>query len=308
MANRYSGQLRISVEYDDRGGDYRVGVTDGKHRWRGRIRPAPAGFGPGVGYDSPKAYDSIARSALAFASDEMGDLGEVAATTESGYHVGRTPATAWGSGRDRASRRTARRGPASPRRKKRRSSKRASTRRTPRRDKRRGGMTLAQAQEKLRAMGYQIRKYDGEYQVKPSGRGSWATGELVDYSHDLDDAIDTAAANMPATRVFGGGSSPPRRDPARVAKLKGRPRVMYAMAANEDGHEVHVAMPDDKRAVVALEKAGLVEVRRTKDRIAGYTEWWYRLAGAPKPGRDPARARGRRAGARARSTRARGRR
>lgn len=110
MANRYSGQLRISVEYDDRGGDYRVGVTDGKHRWRGRVRPAPAGFGPGVGYDSPRAYDEIARSALAFASDEMGDLDEMAAITESGYHVGRTPATAWGSGsRDRSRRKPGKR-------------------------------------------------------------------------------------------------------------------------------------------------------------------------------------------------------
>lgn len=119
MATRYSGNLRISVVYDDRGGDYRVGVTDGTHRWRGRVRPAPAGFGAGVAYDSPRAYDEIARSALAFAASDMERKRESwieqADSGDSDYHVGRTPATAWGSGRDRG-RRTGRRGGVRPRR------------------------------------------------------------------------------------------------------------------------------------------------------------------------------------------------
>ena len=71
------------------------------------------------------------------------------------------------------------------------------------------------------------------------------------------------------------------RDPR--ATLKGLSRAMYAMAVNAEGErgrgaEVHVAWPQEKRAVAALEKAGLVKVRRTKDRVGDFTEWWYRLA------------------------------
>lgn len=38
----------------------------------------------------------------------------------------------------------------------------------------------------------QLRKIDGEYQVKPVGRGSWGTGAEVYYASDLDDAVATA--------------------------------------------------------------------------------------------------------------------
>lgn len=54
-------------------------------------------------------------------------------------------------------------------------------------------------------------------------------------------------------------------------------KTMLAMAKNSDG-EVHVADPNEKAVVRRLEKRGLVEVRRTDDKICGHTEWWYKLA------------------------------
>jgi len=46
MAKRYSGNLQISVVYDDKG-HYRTSVSSGgKRLWRGVVNPAPAGFGP----------------------------------------------------------------------------------------------------------------------------------------------------------------------------------------------------------------------------------------------------------------------
>lgn len=91
MAKRYSGDLQINVVYDDRG-DYRTSVSrGGKVRWRGRINPAPAGFGRGVAYDSAKAYDEIAESALAFADDDVRGLGESAEMDDQGYKIRRVP-------------------------------------------------------------------------------------------------------------------------------------------------------------------------------------------------------------------------
>lgn len=70
MATRYSGNLQVSVVYDDQN-FYRTSVSrSGKLLWRGRVNPAPAGFGPGVAYDSPEAYDEVARTALSFADHE----------------------------------------------------------------------------------------------------------------------------------------------------------------------------------------------------------------------------------------------
>lgn len=75
-------------------------------------------------------------------------------------------------------------------------------------------------------------------------------------------------------------------------KPTGLAASMYRMAENaaeERGSsgEVHVAWPKEKRAVEQLERAGLVTVRRTKDRIGGMTEWWYKLA--PGAARDKRR-------------------
>lgn len=93
MAKRYSGNLQISVVYDGRG-DYRTSVSSGgKVLWHGRVRPAPAGFGPGVAYDSPKAYDEVASSALAFADDEKRGIADEAEFDENltGYLIRRSP-------------------------------------------------------------------------------------------------------------------------------------------------------------------------------------------------------------------------
>lgn len=71
-----------------------------------------------------------------------------------------------------------------------------------------------------------------------------------------------------------------------ASTLTGLARVMFAMAKNAadekraDGGWVHCSMPKDKRAVASLEKRGLVEVRRTSNRISGLLEWYYRLAPA----------------------------
>jgi hypothetical protein len=93
MAKRYSGNLQISVIYDDRG-HYRTAVSSGgKLLWRGTVRPAPAGFGPGVAYDSPQAYDKIAQSTLSFADDAKRGIGDQAEFDENltEYKIRRTP-------------------------------------------------------------------------------------------------------------------------------------------------------------------------------------------------------------------------
>ncbi len=71
MATRYSGNLTIRVLYKDQG-HYKCSVTGPGVRWSGLITPARGGFGAGVAYDSEKAYDEIAESALSFASAEGG--------------------------------------------------------------------------------------------------------------------------------------------------------------------------------------------------------------------------------------------
>ena len=93
MAKRYSGNLQINVTYDDRG-DYRTSVSSGgKSLWSGRVKPAPVGFGRGVAYDSPKAYDEIASSALSFADNEVSGISDDAEREEDGrgWLIRRTP-------------------------------------------------------------------------------------------------------------------------------------------------------------------------------------------------------------------------
>lgn len=94
MAKRYSGSLQINVVYDDRG-HYRTSVSSGgKLLWRGTVNPAPSGFGPGIAYASPQAYDEVASSAISFADDEKGDIADEAEYDEdmSGYLIKRSPA------------------------------------------------------------------------------------------------------------------------------------------------------------------------------------------------------------------------
>jgi hypothetical protein len=103
MAKRYSGSLQINVSYDNRG-FYRTSVSEGgKKLWSGQVNPAPAGFGVGVAYDSPQAYDEIARSALSFADHEVPDagIGDSADFQEdgSGWRVTRASGGSSASGR-----------------------------------------------------------------------------------------------------------------------------------------------------------------------------------------------------------------
>jgi hypothetical protein len=92
MAKRYSGNLQINVVYDDKG-HYRTSVSSGgKLLWRGIVNPAPAGFGPGIAYDSSKAYDEVASSALAFANHEVDGIDDEAEFDEdlTGYLIRRS--------------------------------------------------------------------------------------------------------------------------------------------------------------------------------------------------------------------------
>jgi hypothetical protein len=41
--------------------------------------------------------------------------------------------------------------------------------------------------------------------------------------------------------------------------------------------ETHCCAPEDKAEAVKLERRGLVTIRRTDDKFAGYTEWWVKL-------------------------------
>ena len=117
MAIRYSGGLKINVVYRD-AGDYRAVITDYTQGQAPRstkpfpfktrsvparkavifVRPAASGFGRGIAYDSPRAYDEIAGSALSFADDDENTwVGELAAFDREGsyWHIGRTEREAW---------------------------------------------------------------------------------------------------------------------------------------------------------------------------------------------------------------------
>jgi hypothetical protein len=66
MAKRYIGDAVIRIAYHDEG-DYRGTISAGGKCWRFRDLKAPAiGHGAGVGYDSSKAYDEMASSAVGF--------------------------------------------------------------------------------------------------------------------------------------------------------------------------------------------------------------------------------------------------
>lgn len=85
MATRYIGDAVIRIEYRDRG-DYAGTISvpprgfsakHAKYAGRGKSKlvwafedlGAPSiGHGPGIGYDSPKAYDSMAGHAVSFGS------------------------------------------------------------------------------------------------------------------------------------------------------------------------------------------------------------------------------------------------
>lgn len=90
MAKRYSGDLTIVLAYDDRG-FYPTAISRGRRRiWRGQIGAPASGFGRGVAYDSSRAFDDIARSALSFADHDGADVASSAESLPDGWQIRRT--------------------------------------------------------------------------------------------------------------------------------------------------------------------------------------------------------------------------
>lgn len=79
MARRYIGDATIYIQYHD-DGDYRGSIVcyfnahcaaqfRERRVWKFKdLNAPPAGFGPGIAYDSPEAYDRMAQSAASFGS------------------------------------------------------------------------------------------------------------------------------------------------------------------------------------------------------------------------------------------------
>jgi len=95
MARRYIGDAIIYITYHD-DGDYRGSIVvvkeDGPVVWKFKgLHASAIGFGPGVAYDSPEAYDQMARAAVVFGSDPSTNR-EIAAVideaTGSAWHDG----------------------------------------------------------------------------------------------------------------------------------------------------------------------------------------------------------------------------
>jgi len=106
MATRYSGDLKITIVYDDRG-FYRCSISkDGRKLWRGNVKPPANGFGTGVSYDSEKAYDKVAKAAVSFADNEKRGLGDNAEYDNYGFKIRRIKGywRKWPAGRIRPKR------------------------------------------------------------------------------------------------------------------------------------------------------------------------------------------------------------
>lgn len=92
MAKRYSGRVVVTVLYDDHD-YYKASVAvPGRSVWQGRIYPPKSGYGAGVAYDSPKAYDRTARAAISFAR-EVDNIDHELAFGDHDVHLGRSSAT-----------------------------------------------------------------------------------------------------------------------------------------------------------------------------------------------------------------------
>ena len=74
-AVRYSGSVRIELTYQDSDGCYDGKVVVSGHTYSVAVGPPASGYGPGIAYDSPEAYDRAAHAALSFAAadTEWGD-------------------------------------------------------------------------------------------------------------------------------------------------------------------------------------------------------------------------------------------
>jgi len=73
MARRFIGQAVVTIAYRDIG-DYAGSISAGGYVWKFDGLGAPKiGFGPGVAYDSPQAYDEMAAAAVSFGSTTSGE-------------------------------------------------------------------------------------------------------------------------------------------------------------------------------------------------------------------------------------------
>jgi hypothetical protein len=67
-AIRYGGSVRIELTYEDSDGCYDGKVVVDGLTYSVSVGPPASGYGPGVAYDLPEAYDRAAHAALSFAA------------------------------------------------------------------------------------------------------------------------------------------------------------------------------------------------------------------------------------------------
>ena len=67
-AVRYSGSVRIELTYEDSDGCYDGKVVVDGHTYSVSVGAPASGYGPGIAFDSPEAYDRAAHAALSFAA------------------------------------------------------------------------------------------------------------------------------------------------------------------------------------------------------------------------------------------------
>ena len=70
-AVRYSGSVWIELTCQDSDRCYDGKVVVGGHTYGVSVGPPAIGYGPGVAFDSPEAYDRAAHAALSFAAADL---------------------------------------------------------------------------------------------------------------------------------------------------------------------------------------------------------------------------------------------
>lgn len=100
MARRYSGDVVVTCTYRDEG-HYDCTVSTPSETVDVQVMPPASGYGRGVAYDSPEAYDQVAHAALSFVADDHPDLDLPDLATDdptgTGWWVGRSKAEAFPS-------------------------------------------------------------------------------------------------------------------------------------------------------------------------------------------------------------------
>jgi len=95
MAKRYSGEVEVSIIWNDNEEQYAAKVTAPGPRDQFVMVGAPAVLE--VAVDSPEGYDSAARAAIAFADNEDEVIGDYAAYTSEGCYISRSKDSKWPS-------------------------------------------------------------------------------------------------------------------------------------------------------------------------------------------------------------------